>query len=51
MEVLEKVEKSCWLDLLQGEDDVAEAVGKAVSGGVDCVEGEDVDAMIKEWAD
>ena len=50
LEVLEKVEKSCWLDLLQGEEDVAEAVGRCVSEGVDCVEGEDVEAMVKEWA-
>ncbi len=50
MEVLEKVEKSCWLDLLQGEDDVAEAVERCVKEGVDCVEGEDIDAMVKESA-
>ena len=49
-EVLEKVERSCWLDLLEGEDSVEEAVGKCVSEGVDCVKGEDVDAMVREWA-
>ena len=50
MEVLEKVEKSCWLDLLQGEDDVAEAVKKCVSEEVDCAEGEDMEAMVREAA-
>lgn len=49
-EVLEKVEKSCWLDLLEGEDSVEAAVEGCVSKKVDCVEGEDVEAMIKEWA-
>ena len=49
-EVLEKVEKSCWLDLLSGEDSVEEAVERCMREGVDCVEGEDVDAMSKEWA-
>ena len=48
--MLEKVDKSCWLDLLEGEDSVDEAVKKCISEGVDCVEGEDVDAMVKEWA-
>ena len=49
-EVLEEVDKSCWLDLLEGENDVEEAVGRCISEGVDCVEGENVDAMIKQWA-
>lgn len=49
-EVLEKVEKSCWLDLLEGNDGVEEAVARCVREGIDCVQGEDVDDMIKEWA-
>lgn len=49
-EVLEKVGKSYWLDLLEGEDGVEEAVGRCLSERIDCVQGEDVDDMIKEWA-
>ena len=49
-EVLERVDKSIWLDFYQGGETITDAVGKAVSEGVDCVEGEDVAAMVKEWA-
>jgi nucleoside-diphosphate-sugar epimerase len=34
--------KSGWLDLLQGEDDIDEAVAAAVRDGVDAAEGEDI---------
>ncbi|KAM0263516.1 hypothetical protein ACHAQJ_001134 [Trichoderma viride] len=34
--------KSGWLDLLQGDDDIDEAVAAAVRSGVDAAEGEDI---------
>lgn len=50
VELLERDVGSCWLDLLEGTEEIKEAVGKCVSEGVDCVEGEDVEAMVKEYA-
>lgn len=32
--------KSCWLDLLDGDEEIAAAVGRVVRDGVDCAEGE-----------
>ncbi|KAI0427037.1 NAD dependent epimerase/dehydratase [Xylaria sp. FL1042] len=32
--------KTCWLDMLDGEEDPAEAVRRCVEEGVDCIEGE-----------
>ena len=49
VELLERDVESCWLDLLEGDDVVSEAVDKCMKDDVDCVEGEDVDAMIKEY--
>ena len=49
-DVLDKVCKSCWLDLLEGEESVEGAVERCVSGGIDCVEGEDVEGMVKQWS-
>ena len=40
---------SCWLDLLEGRESVEGAVGKCVGEGVDCVEGENLEDMIREW--
>jgi hypothetical protein len=41
--------KSCWLDLLQGEESVEAAVKRCVGAGVDCSEGQDLERMTKEW--
>lgn len=40
---------SCWLDLLQGKQNVGAAVAKCVKESVDCSEGEDVEAMARKW--
>ena len=40
---------SCWLDLLEGGESVEGAVGRCVREGVDCVEGEDLEGMVREW--
>ncbi len=40
---------SCWLDLLEGEESVEGAVGRCVGERVDCVEGEDLEGMMREW--
>ncbi|MCJ1416411.1 hypothetical protein MMC32_002746 [Xylographa parallela] len=45
--LLEKEGAHGWLDLLEGRDGVEEAVDMVVIGKVDCVEGEDVEAMMK----
>ncbi|KAF3180496.1 hypothetical protein TWF225_001492 [Orbilia oligospora] len=36
-----------WLDLLKGKEEVQEAVNRCVSEKVDCIEGEDLDAIYK----
>lgn len=41
--------RSCWLDLLEGEQDIKSAVERCVKDSVDCVEGEDIQAMAKQW--
>jgi hypothetical protein len=45
--LLEREGVSGWLDLLQGEEAVEKAVERVVREGVDCVEGEDVEGMVK----
>ncbi|MCJ1397317.1 hypothetical protein MMC11_000509 [Xylographa trunciseda] len=45
--LLEKVGTQGWLDLLEGGDEVEDAVERVVRDGVNCIEGEDVEAMIK----
>lgn len=40
---------SCWLDLLEGDEAVDRAVSRCVKEQIDCSEGEDVEAMKKEW--
>ena len=45
--LLEKEGAHGWLDLLEGRDGVEEALDMVVIGKVDCVEGEDVEAMMK----
>lgn len=39
---------SCWLDLLEGRESVEAAVGRCVGEGVDCVEGEDLEGMMRK---
>ncbi|KAL8852558.1 MAG: hypothetical protein Q9221_002554 [Calogaya cf. arnoldii] len=38
-----------WLDLLEGEEAVTDAVERVIRDKVDCVEGEDVDSMIQQY--
>lgn len=47
--LLEREGVSGWLDLLQGEEPVEKAVERVVRKGVDCVEGEDVEGMVKKY--
>lgn len=50
-DLLEKAESGAWLDLLRGdEEEVGEAVKRVVKEGVDCIEGEDVEAIVQRWA-
>ncbi|KAG8528851.1 uncharacterized protein KY384_006540 [Bacidia gigantensis] len=42
-ELLDRVGRSCWLDLLEGEEKIKDAVERCVREGVDTVEGEDVE--------
>ena len=39
---------TCWLDLLDGKEEVEEAVERCVREHVDCADGEDVKGMAKE---
>jgi len=36
-----------WFDLLEGEEDVADAVERCVKQGIDCVDGEDIEEIKK----
>ena len=47
--LLEREVGSCWLDLLEGRESVEGAVGRCAREGVDCVEGEDLEGMMREW--
>ncbi|KAL8996946.1 MAG: hypothetical protein Q9169_003652 [Polycauliona sp. 2 TL-2023] len=38
-----------WLDLLQGEEDIGDAVKRVVKDKIDCVEGENVEDMIQRF--
>lgn len=38
-----------WYDLLEGDEDISTAVERVVRDKVDCVEGEDVDAMVTRY--
>lgn len=42
VELLESRYRGGWLDLLQGEEEIGEAVRRCVEGGIDCRDGEDV---------
>ena len=48
--LLERQKTSCWLDLLEGDEGVDEAVERCINDRVDCVEGEDVDGMLEKWS-
>lgn len=51
VELLENAKTGAWLDLLQGdEEEVEDAVKRVVKEGVDCIEGEDVEAIVQRWA-
>ena len=45
--LLDKQQASCWLDLLEGEEPINVAVDNCIRDKVDCIEGEDIDAMLK----
>lgn len=38
--LLDSDAKSCWLDMLDGDEDPEAAVSRCIAEGVDCVEGE-----------
>ena len=38
-----------WYDLLEGDEEISTAVERVVRDKVDCVEGEDVDAMVSKY--
>jgi nucleoside-diphosphate-sugar epimerase len=40
---------SCWLDLLKGDETVESAISRCVKEHDDCSEGENIEAMRKEW--
>ena len=40
--------ESCWLDLLGGEEEAGQAVGRCVEELVDCVEGANVGEMMRQ---
>ena len=43
-----KDSKSCWLDLLEGEETVTDAVARCLNDGVDSSEGENVEEIVKQ---
>ena len=38
-----------WVDLLEGEDEIREAVERVGLEGLDCIEGENVEAMVEMY--
>lgn len=51
MELLEKAQTGAWLDILDGDEETVEdAVKRVVKEGVDCIEGEDVEAIMQRHA-
>lgn len=50
VDLLENAQTGAWLDLLQGDEEVGDAVKRVVQEGVDCVEGEDIEAIEQRWA-
>ncbi|MCJ1471174.1 hypothetical protein MMC07_009822 [Pseudocyphellaria aurata] len=49
VDLLENAKTGAWLDLLQGDEEVGDAVTRVVKEGVDCIEGEDVEAIVQRW--
>ena len=49
-ELLEKGSRSCWLDLLEGDEDIGSAVQRCIVNGVDSIEGEDQKAISERWS-
>lgn len=47
--LLERPDTRGYYDLLNGEEDVGEAVNRVVREEVDCIEGEDVDSMVEKY--
>ena len=45
VELLERDNAHGWYDLLEGNDTIAEAVDQVIEESVDCIEGEDLDAI------
>ncbi|PLB47567.1 NAD(P)-binding protein [Aspergillus steynii IBT 23096] len=45
--LLARDDTSGWFDLLQGMDEVDEAIDRVVREGIDCIEGEDLEAIYK----
>ncbi|KAL8694938.1 MAG: hypothetical protein Q9218_000509 [Villophora microphyllina] len=39
-----------WFDLLEGEEAIADAVNRVIKDKVDCVDGEDVEGMIRDFS-
>lgn len=48
--LLEWAKTSAWLDLMKGDEPVEDAVQRVGEEGVDCIEGEDVEAMMQKYA-
>lgn len=48
-ELLARADVEGWIDLVNGEVDVEEAVERVVREKIDAVEGEDVDGMVKRF--
>ena len=47
--LLEHAVTSAWLDLLEGDEKIVDACLKVVREPVDCIEGEDVDSIMKKY--
>lgn len=47
--LLEWAGTSAWLDLMKGDEPVEDAVQRVDEEGVDCIEGEDVEAMMQKY--
>lgn len=50
LDLLENAQTGAWLDLLEGDEETVEdAVKRVVKEGVDCIEGEDVEAIMQRY--
>ncbi|MCJ1422189.1 hypothetical protein MMC29_000068 [Sticta canariensis] len=47
--LLDNAVTSAWLDLLEGDEKIVDALLKVVREPVDCIEGEDVDSIMKKY--